>query len=165
MHCCSVHSSWSRNRIGVPPSTAAEPNCTRRWPTSPARGYYRYDDTGRNRLIDETVHALIEQATTERGLTRRSFDDEEIHRRALLAIVNEAAQLLGEGVAERATDIDAVMVNGYGFPRWEGGPVFWARQRGGEALSRDIDWLAQLSGPGFVRGDVVHLLASHGKTV
>jgi 3-hydroxyacyl-CoA dehydrogenase len=119
-------------------------------------GYYRYSAEGK-RQVDEAVHGLIEQASAEKGLVRRSFDNGEIQLRALLAIVNEAALLLGEGVAERATDVDVVMVNGYGFPRWEGGPVFWARDRGAEALSRDIDRLAELSGPGFVRGDIRHM--------
>ena len=79
-------------------------------------------------------------------------------RRALLAIVNEAALLLAEGVAERASDVDVVLVNGYGFPRWEGGAVFWARERGAAALQDDMRWLAGLSGPGFVAGDLRHLL-------
>ena len=57
------------------------------------------------------------------------MDATEIQRRALLAMVNEAALLLAEGVASRASDIDVVLVQGYGFPRWEGGPVFWARQQ------------------------------------
>ena len=64
-----------------------------------------------------------------------------------------------EGVAERATDVDVALVNGYGFPRWEGGPVFWARERGEAALGADLDWLAAVSGPGFVRGDLRHVLA------
>jgi 3-hydroxyacyl-CoA dehydrogenase len=76
----------------------------------------------------------------------------------LLALVNEAALLLAEGVAERATDVDVALVNGYGFPRWEGGPVFWARERGAAALRADLDELAVMSGPGFVRGDVAVLL-------
>ena len=84
--------------------------------------------------------------------------DAEIQRRALLALVNEAALLLAEGVAERATDVDVVLVNGYGFPRWEGGPVFWARERGAGALQADLDELAAVSGAGFVRGEVRHLL-------
>ena len=97
-------------------------------------------------------------------MVRRSFDNAEIQLRALLAIVNEAALLLGEGVAERATDVDVVLVNGYGFPRWEGGPVFWARDRGAEALSRDIDRLAELSGPGFIRGDIRHMFEKPEQT-
>jgi 3-hydroxyacyl-CoA dehydrogenase len=53
-----------------------------------------------------------------------------------------------------------VLVHGYGFPRWEGGPVFWARERGVSALAADLDELARLSGPGFVRAsDLSPLLA------
>jgi 3-hydroxyacyl-CoA dehydrogenase len=58
--------------------------------------------------------------------------------------------------------VDVVLVNGFGFPRWEGGPVFWARERGAEALAQDMDWLAELSGAGFVRGDLRHVLQPHG---
>jgi 3-hydroxyacyl-CoA dehydrogenase len=104
------------------------------------------------------VHALIEQARRDKGIAARRLDDDEICRRALLALVNEAALLLGEGVAERATDVDVALVNGYGFPRWEGGPVFWARERGAAALLTDLDELARWSGAGFVRGPVAALL-------
>jgi 3-hydroxyacyl-CoA dehydrogenase len=121
-------------------------------------GYYRYGEGGKPQ-IDPAVHALIEQARADRGIVPRRLDDEEIGRRTLLALVNEAALLLAEGVAERATDVDVALANGYGFPRWEGGPVFWARERGAAALGADIDWLATVSGPGFVRGDLRHVLA------
>ena len=120
-------------------------------------GYYRYGDGGKPQ-VDAAVHALIEQARADKGIVARRLDDDEICRRALLALVNEAALLLAEGVAERATDVDVALVNGYGFPRWEGGPVFWARERGEAALRADLDWLARLSGPGFVRGDLRHVL-------
>ena len=79
--------------------------------------------------VDEAVHALIEQARADKRIVARRLADEEICRRAMLSLVNEAALLLAEGVAERATDVDVALVNGYGFPRWEGGPVFWARER------------------------------------
>jgi len=121
-------------------------------------GYYAYEEGGKGRRPDPAVRALIERASADKGLRRRAFDDEEIQRRALLAMINEAALLLGEGVAERATDVDVVLLNGYGFPRWEGGPVFWARQRAREALENDLDWLARVSGAGFVRGDLRHIL-------
>jgi 3-hydroxyacyl-CoA dehydrogenase len=114
-------------------------------------GYYAYPEGAKGPQPDETVHALIAQCRADKGITPRAFADEEIVRRALLAIVNEAALLLAEGVAERATDVDVALVNGYGFPRWEGGPVFWARQRGQAALQADLDELAAHSGPGFVR--------------
>lgn len=101
---------------------------------------------------------MIAQARADKGIVARHLAEEEICRRAILSLVNEAALLLAEGVAERATDVDVALVNGHGFPRWEGGPVFWARERGEAALSGDLDWLARCSGPGFVRGDVRQVL-------
>ena len=121
-------------------------------------GYYVYPAGAKGPQVDPAVRALIEQCRAEKGIAARAFDNGEIVRRAMLAIVNEAALLLAEGVAERATDIDVVLVNGYGFPRWEGGPVFWARDQGEAALSAGMDDLARNSGPGFVRGDLKHVL-------
>ncbi|CAM3391397.1 3-hydroxyacyl-CoA dehydrogenase NAD-binding domain-containing protein [Paracidovorax anthurii] len=119
-------------------------------------GYYRYPEGGKAE-VDEGTHALIARARAEKGIVPRTIDEEEVQRRVLLALVNEAALLLADGVAAHAADIDVALVNGYGFPRWEGGPVFWARTRGQEALARDIDMLAERSGPGFVRGDLHQL--------
>jgi 3-hydroxyacyl-CoA dehydrogenase len=121
-------------------------------------GYYRYDPAAKGRRVDPAVPALIAESRARKGLVARVLDDEEIRRRALLAIVNEAALLLAEGVAERATDVDVVLVNGYGFPKWEGGPVFRARERGAEALQADLEWLAGCSGSGFKQGDARYLL-------
>ncbi|PWC47376.1 3-hydroxyacyl-CoA dehydrogenase NAD-binding domain-containing protein [Azospirillum sp. TSA6c] len=121
-------------------------------------GYYRYADGGKGRQPDPVVRDLIDRARAETGISPRSMDDDEIRRRALLAITNEAALLLAEGVAVRAADVDLVLVNGYGFPRWEGGPVFLARESGHLALERDLDWLAGLNGPGFTRADPAPLL-------
>jgi 3-hydroxyacyl-CoA dehydrogenase len=121
-------------------------------------GYYRYRDGASRPQVDPAVTELIAKARSDKGVTTRELSAEEIQRRVMLTLVNEAALLLAEGVAERATDVDVVLVNGYGFPRWEGGPVFWARERGFAALQADLDELAALSGPGFVRGDVRHLL-------
>jgi 3-hydroxyacyl-CoA dehydrogenase len=120
-------------------------------------GYYRYAEGATRPQVDPAVAELIARARSDKGITPRALGAEEIQRRVMLTLVNEAALLLAEGVAERATDVDVVLVNGYGFPRWEGGPVFWARERGAEALQSDLDELATLSGPGFVRGDVQHL--------
>ena len=121
-------------------------------------GYYWYAEGSSRPQVDGAVHDLITLARRDKGLSPRTLTDGEIQRRALLALVNEAALLLAEGVAERATDVDVALVNGYGFPRWEGGPVFWARERGAAALRADLDELAALSGPGFMRGDVAVLL-------
>lgn len=121
-------------------------------------GYYSYPHGKQCATTDETVRTIIEQASVQRGIERRSLSDAEIQRRALLTMVNEAALLLAEGVASRATDIDVVMAQGYGFPRWEGGPVFWARQQGAPALQAAMVELAQLTGGGFVPADLTVLM-------
>ena len=121
-------------------------------------GYYNYAEGKRAKSTDAVVRSLIEHASQQRGLTRRTLDATEIQRRALLAMVNEAALLLAEGVASRASDIDVVLVQGYGFPRWEGGPVFWARQQDRVALEHDLQTLAREAGHGFVLADLSALL-------
>ena len=121
-------------------------------------GYYRYSEGKRVLTTDAKVRAIIEQASQQRGITRRTLGATEIQRRALLAMVNEAALLLAEGVASRPSDIDVVLVQGYGFPRWEGGPVFWARQQDPAQLAQDLQRLAHESGYGFVLADLSALL-------
>ncbi|MGS0753942.1 3-hydroxyacyl-CoA dehydrogenase family protein, partial [Roseateles sp. GG27B] len=115
-------------------------------------GWYRYPEGARRGLPDTAVEALIVEASATQGIERRSISADEIVRRALAAIVNEAARLLAEGVTMRASDVDVALVHGYGFPRWVGGPVQWARRRGREALGRDLDELAVKSGASFMRG-------------
>jgi len=123
-------------------------------------GYYAYPAGAKAAQVDPAVQPLIEQCRFEKGMVARAFNDSEIVRRAMLAIVNEAALLLADGVAERASDVDVVLVNGYGFPRWEGGPVFWAREQGERALLAGLDELARLSGPGFARGELHYVLTN-----
>jgi len=123
-------------------------------------GYYSYVDGKQNKSSDATVRAIISTASTQRGITRRPLEATEIQRRALLAMVNEAALLLREGVAQRASDVDVVLVQGYGFPRWEGGPVFWARQQDRTTLERELDALVQAAGYGYPRGELSLVLSS-----
>lgn len=120
-------------------------------------GYYRYEPGKKSGTPDPVVREIVEAASKAKGISRGTVSDVEIQRRALLAMANEAALLLAEGVASQASDVDVVLVNGYGFPRWHGGPVFWARQRGSDALVKDMEWLVQLSGPGFRPADLAFL--------
>ncbi|NIC42704.1 3-hydroxyacyl-CoA dehydrogenase NAD-binding domain-containing protein [Aquabacterium sp. A08] len=122
-------------------------------------GYYTYTDGKAAKTTDATVRGIIEQASAARGLTRQPLSGDQITRRALLAMVNEAALLLAEGVAARASDIDVVLVQGYAFPRWEGGPVFWARQQDRATLARDLQALVRDAGFGARLGDLDALLA------
>jgi 3-hydroxyacyl-CoA dehydrogenase len=121
-------------------------------------GYYNHVDGKQVKTTDACVRDIITRASHQRGITRREIVAGDIQRRALLAMVNEAALLLSEGVASRASDIDVVLVQGYGFPRWEGGPVFWARQQDRSTLAQDLQTLADQSGHGFVVADLSLLL-------
>ncbi len=121
-------------------------------------GYYSYPGGKRVLTTDALVRDTIEQASRQRGIARRTLTAQEIQRRALLAMVNEAALLLAEGVASRASDIDVVLVHGYGFARWQGGPVFWARQQDPAQLAQELQRLAEASGHGFVQADLSVLL-------
>lgn len=122
-------------------------------------GYYAYMDGKQSPTTDASVRGLIEQASAARGIARRAISPEEIQRRALLAMVNEAALLLAEGVASRPADVDVVLVQGYGFPRWEGGPVFWARRQDRERLEVELQQMAREAGQGFVLGNLDALLS------
>lgn len=93
-------------------------------------GWYRYEDGARTGLADPIVEDIIVKASRESGATRRVIADGEIRDRILFAMINEGAKVLDEGIAQRALDIDAVFINGYGFPAYRGGPMFYAGQIG-----------------------------------
>jgi 3-hydroxyacyl-CoA dehydrogenase len=78
-------------------------------------GYYTYAEGRQAKAVDATVRAIIEQASARRGIARRNLAPDEIRRRALLAMVNEAALVVAEKIASRPSDVDVVLVQGYGF--------------------------------------------------
>ncbi|TWT21120.1 3-hydroxyacyl-CoA dehydrogenase [Luteimonas marina] len=88
-------------------------------------GFYRYPD-GRKAVVDPEIDALVVAHSREIGIERRAIDDGEIVERCVLALVNEGARILDEGIAWRAVDIDVVWTAGYGFPAARGGPMFHA---------------------------------------
>lgn len=106
-------------------------------------GYYRYN--GDEKTIDPYVEEVVRQERKLSNKPIKSFTDEDIQERLLLAIVSEATLLLAEKVAQKSSDIDVVLVNGYGFPRWEGGPMFWASRKGPAYLEGALVRLAQAS--------------------
>lgn len=126
-------------------------------------GYYRYADGRSKGMPDPAVEAVIVAASHAAGRPRRSLSEAEIQRRALLALVNEAALALEDGAAERASDIDVALVNGYGFPRWIGGPVHWARSQAQGALAHDCADMVEDAGPGARLGNLSLLLEDVGK--
>jgi len=92
------------------------------------RGFYIYE--GRDKREDTEVVELAEQIAAELGIERREISDEEISERCILPLINEGAEILREGIAYRAGDIDIVWTNGYGFPVWRGGPMQYADEIG-----------------------------------
>ncbi len=92
-------------------------------------GIYQYDD-GRTPLADPEVAKIIAQCATQGGIEQRKIPDQEILERCLYPMINEGAKILFEGIAARPLDIDIIWINGYGFPAYKGGPMFWADQIG-----------------------------------
>ena len=90
------------------------------------RGYYLYEKGSRVPVPDPEVKDLAEQAASHFGASPRAFEDQEILARCLYPLINIGATILEEGIALRASDIDLVYLNGYGFPVWRGGPMHWA---------------------------------------
>jgi 3-hydroxyacyl-CoA dehydrogenase len=97
------------------------------------RGFYRYDGT-RERTPDPEVVTMIRVEAERLGITQRDITDTEIVERCILALVNEGAKLLEEGIAASPADIDVIWCNGYGFPRTRGGPMFYADTTGLRAV-------------------------------
>jgi 3-hydroxyacyl-CoA dehydrogenase len=90
------------------------------------RGYYRYDGADRKRAADPEVIEMLHAEGARLGIAQRKPGRQEIIERCLYSMINEGALLLEEGIALRASDIDVVYTAGYGFPRYRGGPMFYA---------------------------------------
>ncbi len=103
------------------------------------KGYYQYEEGDRTPRPDAIADEVIEKVSKELGYTRREFSDEEILKRCIYPLVNIGAKLLEEGLALRAGDIDTVYVNGYGFPAYVGGPMWYADTQGLADVLADIE--------------------------
>ncbi|MEL6644143.1 MAG: 3-hydroxyacyl-CoA dehydrogenase NAD-binding domain-containing protein [Pseudomonadota bacterium] len=108
------------------------------------RGWYIYPRGG-NRLgeVDPEVTSIINEERLFQGIKPRSFTADEIQRRCLLAMINEGTRLLEEGIALRPSDIDVVMMHGFAFPRWRGGPMKAADIIGLMQVRKEMQALAE----------------------
>jgi len=106
-------------------------------------GWYDYPPGARKPAENHELMPLIEAHSASLGLERRKIGADEIVERCLLALVNEGAAILAEGVAQRPSDIDVAYLNGYGFPRHRGGPMFWAETLGLVSAVRKMRRFAQ----------------------
>jgi 3-hydroxyacyl-CoA dehydrogenase len=126
-------------------------------------GYYDYDDR-RKPSPSPVTEKIIKDFAEKSGATARDVSDEEILDRCILPMINEGAKILEEGIAIRASDIDVVWVNGYGWPIYRGGPMYYADQRGlGEVLAR-LKELEAAHGKAFKPAHLLETLVANGET-
>ena len=128
-------------------------------------GYYDYAPGDRTPRPSPVVAEIIEKVSKEYGITRRKFTDEEIVERCFLALMNVGCDVLSEGVAYRASDIDIVYLYGYGFPAYRGGPMFWAENEVGlkTALEKLQKYSAATGGKWLKVSPLLEQLVAEGK--
>lgn len=110
-------------------------------------GFYAYD--GGRRANDPAVETVIAQVRAEKGIAPRGFDADLLRREVAAIMANEGARLLGEGLVARALDVDVVLVHGYGYPAWRGGPMFEADETGLTAVLATVEGVHARLGAGF----------------
>lgn len=127
------------------------------------RGYYTYDPDTRAATPDPEVEQMIRAFADARGHEQREVTDQEILERLLYPMVNEGAKILEEGIAIRGSDVDVVWVNGYGWPMYRGGPMYWADSVGlAEIVDRIKDYGDRLGGRHWELSPLLERLAADG---
>src|SRR5271165_40318 len=105
-------------------------------------GWYRYEAGSRSPIPDPKVTAIIEQYRSKKGIAPRKVSAQEIVERCIYALINEGARILEDGIAQRSSDIDLVYLNGYGFPAYRGGPMFYGDTTGLHEIARTLERIA-----------------------
>jgi 3-hydroxyacyl-CoA dehydrogenase len=123
-------------------------------------GWYVYEQG--KRRPDAGVAVIIEAEARRKGIARRPVPAEEIRSRIIAAMVNEGARILDEGMAQRASDIDLVFINGYGWPAWRGGPMFQADRIGAAAILAEVETMHDRDGAGWEPARLLVELARTG---
>ncbi len=126
-------------------------------------GYYRYAAGSRQAEHDPEVDALVQLLSEQLGFVRREIGAEEILERCLLALVNEGAKILEEGIAASSHDIDRVYLNGYGFPADQGGPMAWADEQGAADILARLQALQARCGEHWQPARLIESLAASGQ--
>ncbi|HBD33858.1 MAG TPA: 3-hydroxyacyl-CoA dehydrogenase, partial [Cupriavidus sp.] len=129
-------------------------------------GWYRYEAGNRDPIPDPATETLIAEFRSAQGITPRAISDEEVVERCIFALVNEGARILEEGIAARASDLDVVYLNGYGFPRLRGGPMLYADMVGLPNVVRSLRRFAAEPGadPAWQPAPLLVRLAEAGKS-
>ena len=123
-------------------------------------GWYRYD--GKTKTPDPAVDEAIAASRKDNNVPQRTFSDDDIRERLLLAMINEGVRALEAGVARRAVDIDMVLLHGYGFPAYRGGPMHYADAEGLERIASRLGELAREDPVAFAPADLLTRLVESG---
>ena len=127
-------------------------------------GFYRYEAGSRTPIPDPVVDDVIVRNAREAGIERRDISDDEILKRCMYLLVNEAAKILDEGIAARPGDVDVVWVYGYGFPAFRGGPLRWADSIGLQNIVNDMLAFERAHGDYWAPAPLLRQLAENGGT-
>ncbi|MGK9066356.1 3-hydroxyacyl-CoA dehydrogenase NAD-binding domain-containing protein [Stutzerimonas chloritidismutans] len=126
-------------------------------------GYYRYEPGNRMPLENPDLAPMLEAASREKGIERRELDEQYIIERTIYALVNEGAKILEEGIAQRSGDIDVIYLNGYGFPAFRGGPMFYADSVGLDQVLARVKELHARCGDWWKPAPLLEKLAAEGR--
>jgi 3-hydroxyacyl-CoA dehydrogenase len=127
-------------------------------------GYYRYEPGSRTPLENPDLASMLEAASREKGIDRQPLDAQYIIERCIFALVNEGAKILEEGIAQRSSDIDVIYLNGYGFPAFRGGPMFYADSVGLDKVLARVRELHTRCGDWWKPAPLLEKLAAEGRT-
>jgi 3-hydroxyacyl-CoA dehydrogenase len=127
-----------------------------------AAGFYDYDEA-RNAKPSPVVKKIVLDFAAKKGINRRTISDEEILERCIYPMINEGAKILQEGIAQRASDIDIVWINGYGWPVYRGGPMFYADLVGPDKILAKLKEFEATMGADFAPAPFLEKLAAEGK--
>jgi 3-hydroxyacyl-CoA dehydrogenase len=125
-------------------------------------GYYDYDEQ-RNAKPSPVTEKLIREFAAKSGNKQQTFTEQDILERCVYPMINEGARILEEKIAIRASDIDIVWINGYGWPVYRGGPMFYGDTVGLAKVVAKLKELAPRLGPEFVLSPLLERLAAEGK--
>ncbi len=126
-------------------------------------GYYDYDEN-RNAIPSPVVEKIILDFAAQQGINRRDISDEEILERCVYPMINEGAKILEEGMAIRASDIDIVWLNGYGWPLYRGGPMFYGDLIGLPKVLEKMKTFQAQMGEEFKPSALLERLVAEGKS-
>jgi 3-hydroxyacyl-CoA dehydrogenase len=125
-------------------------------------GFYDYDEN-RNAKPSPVVEKIILDFAAKKGINRRTISDEEILERCIYPMINEGAKILEEGKAIRSSDIDIVWINGYGFPVYRGGPMFYGDTVGADKVLAKMKELQAKMGDDFKPAALLEKIVAEGK--